>query len=205
MSTPDNDEVQLQQDELATIKARLDSMGVPYHPSSKLDTLRRKLQDALAGDLATAQQNHIEDMRNEDEDVIAPVSAAPVPQVESRAQRMARLRREAKKLIRIRVTCMNPQKKEWEGEIFTVGNSVVGTIKRYVPFGNDEGWHVEQAILDVMRERQCQVFTSGKSKNGVTTRQAKLIREFAIEVLPPLTQAELKELAQRQAMSHAVD
>lgn len=109
--------------------------------------------------------------------------------------------KEATKLVRIRVTCMNPAKKEWEGEIFTVGNSVIGTHKRFVPFNADEGWHVPQIMLDMIKNRECQVFITEKSKHGVSVRRGKLIKEFAVEVLPPLTEEELKDLAQRQAMA----
>ena len=100
---------------------------------------------------------------------------------------------------------MNPAKKEWEGEIFTVGNAVVGSVKKYVPFNADEGWHVPYIIYEALRERQCQIFVSSKTKNGVTMRQGKMIKEYAIEVLPPLTEEELKDLAQRQAMAKSID
>ena len=112
---------------------------------------------------------------------------------------------DALRLIRIRLQCMNPAKKEWEGEIISVGNSVVGTVKKYIPFNADEGWHVPRILLDTLQDRQCQVFTTVKSKNGINVRKGKLIKEFAIEILPPLTQDELKELAQRQAMSATAD
>ena len=76
--------------------------------------------------------------------------------------------------------------------------------KKYVPFNADDGWHVPNIIYETMKERQCQVFTSSKTKNGVTMRQGKLIKEFAIEVLPPLTEEELKDLAQRQALAQSI-
>ena len=100
---------------------------------------------------------------------------------------------------------MNPAKAEWSGEILTVGNSVIGSVKKYVPFNADDGWHIPYVLYEFMRDRMCQVFTNSKTKNGVTVRQGKLIREFAIEVLPDLTQEELHDLAQRQAMSKSID
>ena len=96
---------------------------------------------------------------------------------------------------------MNPAKKEWEGEIFTVSNNAVGTVKRYVPFNTEDGWHVEHILLEQLRERQCQIFVTEKDSRGNKVRKGKLIREFAIEVLDPLTKEELAELAQRQAMA----
>ena len=162
-------------DELTALKARADMMGVKYHPSISLEKLKEKI---------TAHMNAGEDK----------------PTAEPEMDRAA-LQKSASELMRIRVTCMNPAKKEWEGEIFTVGNAVVGTFKKYVPFNADEGWHVPRMIYQQMLERQCQVFYTVTNRNGVKTRAGKLIREFNIEVLPPLTVEELKEIAQRQAMA----
>ena len=175
---------ELSQDELGTLKARADMLGVKYHPSISLEKLREKITASLENET-----------KNED---------TGIGVTESDTQKRIRLQQEASKLVRIRVTCMNPAKKEWEGEIFTVGNAGVGTFKKYVPFNADDGWHVPNIIYETMKERQCQVFTTSKTKNGVTMRQGKLIKEFAIEVLPPLTEEELKDLAQRQALAQSI-
>ena len=96
---------------------------------------------------------------------------------------------------------MNPAKAEWDGEIFVAGNSLIGSIKKFVPFNADDGWHVPNIILQMLRERQCQIFVTEKDSRGNKIRKGKLIREFAIEVLEPLTEEELHDLAQRQAMA----
>ena len=165
-------------DELTALKARADMMGVKYHPSISLEKLKEKI---------TAHMNAEEDK----------------PVAEPEMDRAA-LQKSASELMRIRVTCMNPAKKEWEGEIFTVGNSVVGTFKKYVPFNADEGWHVPRIIYEQLKDRECQVFTTVRDSRGNSTRKGKLIKEFAIEVLPNLTEEEIKELAQRQAMAKSV-
>lgn len=165
-------------DELTALKARADMMGVKYHPSISLEKLKEKI---------TAHMNAGEDK----------------PVAEPEMDRAA-LQKSASELMRIRVTCMNPAKKEWEGEIFTVGNSVVGTFKKYVPFNADEGWHVPRIIYEQLKDRECQVFTTVRDSRGNSTRKGKLIKEFAIEVLPNLTEEEIKELAQRQAMAKSV-
>jgi len=187
MSDYDTDDLPVQ-DELTTLKARADALGISYHPSIGVEKLREKVKAALT-----------------DTPPELPAAQAPDPVVESEAQLRARKKREASELVRIRVTCMNPAKKEWEGEIFTAGNSLVGSYKKFVPFNADEGWHVPRIIYNQIVDRQCQVFVSEKSKHGVTVRRGKLIREFAVEVLPQLTPEELAELARRQAMSKSVD
>ena len=178
---------EITQDELVTLKARADLMGVQYHPSIGVDKLREKLNSALTG----------KPQEPEKSEMIAVTS----PAAETEAQMLQRMRDEQLALVRIRITCMNPNKTEWQGELFTVGNSLIGTVTKFVPFNADDGWHVPKILLEFMQERQCQVFVTAKTKNGVSIRQGKLIKEFAIEILPPLTKEELQDLAQRQAMA----
>lgn len=176
-------------DELTSLKARADLMGITYHPSIGVDKLREKVQAALENKPTAPEKEDV---------VVSSKSETP-------AERQARKRREAGTLVRIRVTCMNPAKKEWDGEIITTGNSLVGTFRKYIPFNSDEGWHVPQIIYNQLVSRQCQVFTTVTDARGNKVRRGKLIREFAIEVLPQLTPQELHELAQRQAMAKSID
>ena len=179
-----NDDVLEVPDELTALKARADLLGITYHPSISVAKLRDKVANALA----------------EPEEVEAPVVAE-----ESVNARRLRKQQEASELIRIRLVCMNPNKKEWDGEVITAGNSTVGTFKKYTPFNADEGWHVPRIIYNQLAERECQVFVSKKDARGNTTRSGKIIKEFAIEILPQLTASELNELARRQAMAKSVD
>ena len=193
MSEFDNDQP-LVQDELTTLKARADMLGLTYHPSIGLEKLKAKVAAAQSGE---PEESVIE---------AAPVVAAASVEVEeTEGAKRLRLKRKANELIRIRVSCMNPAKAEWEGEIFTCGNSLIGSVKKFVPFNAEEGWHVQRIIYEQMKERQCQIFVAVRDARGNTSRKGKLIKEFAIEVLPPLTTEELHDLAQRQAMSKAID
>jgi hypothetical protein len=211
----------LVQDELAALKQRADLMGLKYHPSISAAKLAEKISAHLQGD-TQAEQAADADLAAADKATAAVDPSVPEAVAsgavkttindetgetlyalnETPVQKRQRLRRQANELVRIRVTCMNPAKKDWAGEIFTTGNSSVGTLRKFVPFNAEEGWYVPRMILQVMQERQCQIFVNGKSKNGVKTREPKLIKEFAIEVLPDLTEIEIKELARRQAMTN---
>lgn len=171
--------IELEQ-ELEMLKTRASLLGVKYHPSISVDKLREKI-DAL----------------DSTQDVVI--------KVPSEEDKRVALIREANKLVRVRITCMNPAKKEWEGEIITVSNSVIGTIRKYIPFNADDGWHVPQAILNMLNERMCQVFNSVPDGKGNMVRKGKLVKEFSIEVLPDLTPSELYDLAQRQSMSKTVE
>lgn len=177
---PNEDELVV--DELEVLKARADKLGIKYHPSISLAKLKEKVSAEL---------------EEESPEEVVTVK----PGKETDVQLKARKRREANALIRIRVSCMNPNKKEWDGEIITTGNTNTGTIKKFVPFNSDEGYHVPHMIYEQLLQRQCQVFVTVKDNRGNKVRKGKLIKEFAVEVLTPLTEKELKELAQRQAMA----
>lgn len=166
------------QDELAALKARADLMGISYHPNISADKLAQRIQDRLEG---------------------SPEASNGAAKGNTPVHDKTSLRAKAMRLVRVNITCMNPAKREWENEHFTVGNSVVGTVSRVVPFNTSDGWHVEEILLNMIQARKCQIFIDVK-RNGVTTKESRLIKEFAVEVLPQLTQKELDELARRQAM-----
>lgn len=181
------------EDQLTLLKERADKMGIKYHPSIGADKLAEKIKEQLAPEPKTV-----------------PVTPPPLAELENKPvepgaretenQRRVRLKREATRLVRVRITCMNPNKKDWEGELVAVGNSVVGTLKRYIPYNVE--WHIPQIMLNVLQERQCQLFVKKKDQRGNTTSQGKLIKEFGIEILPDLSKEELHDLAQRQAMAN---
>jgi hypothetical protein len=107
---------------------------------------------------------------------------------------------EQMKLIRVRIVNLNPAKKDLPGEIVVVANELLGAVKRFVPFGEktDNGWHIEQWLYDNLRER---MFTQIKVRkvNGREVVETNDVREFAFEVLEPLTAEELARLAAAQA------
>lgn len=177
------DEV-IEPNELDLLKQRADTLGVKYHPSIGEDKLRSKLDEVL---LTKPKQTITSE-------VALPTKLIPATEVEKRN----RARKQAAKQIRVSVTCMNPNKKDHEGEILTVSNSVVGTHKKYVPF-NGEPWHVPHIILKMLLDRKCQMFST-VVENGRKVRKGKLIPEFAVNILSPLSKKELSELARIQAM-----
>lgn len=160
-------------------------LGVSFHPSISAEKLREKIA-AFQAETPETQQGTVTD--------------API---ETQNEKLMRVQAECEKLVRIRLTCMNPMKKEWDGEIITAGNAL-GTYKKFIPYAAEDGWHVPNIIYQVLKERQCQVFYTDKTKNGVSVRRGKLIREFAIEVLDPLTKEELNDLAKVQALAAGV-
>lgn len=179
------EETTIETNELDVLKSRADKMGIKYHPSIGLETLKEKVNSAL---------------QPQEETNVSTEDTKETPN-----QRRVRLKKEANKLIRIRLSCHNPNKREWEGEIITVANSLVGTIKKFVPFDAEDGWHVPQFIYNVLKARKYQAFKTTRDERGNTRRVGYLANEFSIEVLPPLTEKELKELARKQAMVNGVE
>ena len=173
--------------ELEVLKKRADQMGLTYHPSIGVDALREKVNAHLS-----TQNTPVVNVTLQSE-------FRPSPEALKFAtdQNNNYIRKQAMRLVRVQITCMNPNKKEWEGEIFSVQNDIL-SAKRYVPFNTP--WHVEQCILDMIQDRQCQIFRNIKQSNGVTTQKPVYISEFSVTILPPLTREELEDLSKVQAL-----
>ena len=179
--------------ELDLLKARAKQMGINFHPSIGVKKLRNKVSAKQKGISSELEPEAATSETNQTMGLQAPA--------ETRIQRANRLRKEASTLVRIRVSCMNPDKREWPGEVYTVSNSIVGTFKKFVPFNAENGWHVPWIIFQHMKERECQIFHTVRNDRGQKVRMGKLIKELNIEVLPDLTPEQLAKLAQRQAMA----
>ena len=171
-------------DELEALKQRASMLGVKFSPNIGVDKLRAKVDKALSDD-------------DDDE-----------PEVELTAvQRKAKVRQEMKleqtQLIRCRIQNMNPDKRELPGEIWSVSNKYLGTIKKFVAYGegSDEGYHVPKILLEMIRTRKfLQITTKPKANNKADIDvKTRWVPEFAIQELPPLTAKELADLAASQA------
>ena len=139
-----------------------------------------------------------------------PESTLVMPKVayvepESKQALAQRKRKEANKLVRIVATCMNPNKKSMTGEFFSVSNALIGTVKKYVHFDAEDGWHVPAIIANHLRERRCQIFVPAVTTTGKKIMKGKSIKEFNIAVLPPLNEKERLALAERQALAGTID
>ena len=177
-------------DELTVLKQRADQMGISYSNNIGVDTLRDKIQAKLSGEPEKKPE------------VEAPAERE-LTQVEKDNILRNNIRADALKLVRIRLTNLNPNKKDLHGEILTVSNRYIGTVRKYVPFNEagENGWHVPQIILDVMKDKR---FLSIRTRrvNGREIIDQSWAPEYAIEILPPLTEEELQQLANRQAAAN---
>lgn len=192
------------------IKAR--AMGLKFGPRLSEPKLQKLVDDYIRDTTSTQPETPVEEAPEGPKPAVIapppPPKATPkfkpsdvMSAAEFKVKQTQQNRLNAGRLVRIRLTCMNPQKKNWTGEIVSVGSAAVGTYKKFVPFNSEEPYHVPHIIYQHLKERQCRIGTVIKLPNGREVNRNKLINEFAIEVLPPLTKQELTDLAQRQAMA----
>lgn len=185
--------------ELETLKARANMRGITFHPKIGLDKLKAKLKAADNEEEAT----NVAALQDKNSGMVAHVT--PISHTEFTRMSIKDRKKKAGSLIRINVSSMNQNKKNWEGEIISVGSAKLGTFKKYIPFNTTDGWHVPYIVYEAMKERKCTVFHTVKDAKGNKKRMPRSINEFNIEVLPPLTKVQLKELAQRQSMAGNID
>ncbi len=80
---------------------------------------------------------------------------------------------------------------------------MVGTISRFIPF--DVETHVEAALLKQLKNKQMSRFYDDTNDRGQVVRKYRLVPEFTISNLAPLTSLELKQLADDQLKRGAID
>lgn len=177
--------------EQTAARTQADSLGLKYHHNANDETIQKLID-------------------SQGENIQLPAGILPADQcrpmtaeeyLKKYPGNIKRNKAEVGKLIRCRIQCLNPAKKEWPGEIFSVGSAKLGTFKKYVPFNSPEPYHIPKIIYDMLLEKKCTVFYTETDNRGNKTRKGRLVNEFAIEVLPPLTREELSDLARRQAMA----
>ena len=104
----------------------------------------------------------------------------------------------AMKLIRVVVTPNDPAMVNYPGLIFSVGATGLNNgrmVKKFVPFNNEEGWHVPQIIFNQIENGQMQKFRTVTRANGEKVLEPYLTKKFNVRILDPLTPEELKEVA----------
>ncbi|MCK5916471.1 MAG: hypothetical protein KAG92_10060, partial [Deltaproteobacteria bacterium] len=178
------------------LRERADLMGVKYHPNIGIEKLKEKLAakqgDKTPDDLDVDDQNKL----------LQQVAGRSPDDVETPAMVRMRLRKKALELVRIRITCMNPIKGNLKGVIPSVGNAQIGFVKKYIPFNAEQGWHVPRILLNQLMEKKYVSHYEVKVGNKKIKRH-KLLPEYSIEILPPLTIEEIKDLAHRQLASQS--
>lgn len=184
MELAQEDKAKMEAAQLEALKARAVKLGVPFSPNIGLATLRERIAEHTAETPAVAE---------------APVEV----KAETEQQRRQRIRKAATRLVRVRVTNMNPATNTHEGQYFTAGNSVCGDHTKYVKY--DVPWHVPYIIYQYLKEREIQMFRTSKNASNKEVKESYMAKEFSVEVLPALTPKELEDLRIKQAMANNID
>lgn len=168
-------------DELTLLKQRATVLGIKFSPNIGVDKLREKV-------------NSIIQAKEEEKTSTDPLVVRK------------RVRNEAMKLIRCRIQNLDPKKSKLPGEIITVANPYIGTVRKFVPFGEatDNGYHIPNCIYQFIKNRKFQNIRVTKNAKGEQVVHTSMVPEFAIEVLPPLTQKELQDLAKAQLAAGSI-
>ena len=196
----EDDEADKQPSELEMLKRRADMMGVGYSNNIGLDALKAKIQAKMDGekDEPKKETAPVASTQTASTDVNALTGneTKPAKKVSLRQH----LQREKMKLVRVRITNLDPKKKDLPGEIITVANEYLGTVRKFVPFGEvtDNGYHIPQCIYDMLKERTFVSIKTRKGPKGEQIVEHQNAREFSLEVLPPLTADELAKLGAAQ-------
>ena len=164
------------------VKTELKTRGITLHHKTGEAKLRQTLSDALDGTYEATVPS-------------TPVSAKTASKPQSIEQK-------AMQLVRIVVSPNDPLQGSYPGLIFTVCSSIINrgkAVKKFVPFNNDEGWHVPQILVDQIQAAEMQKF---KNVKNPTTGEAQLVpyitKKYNVQILDALNEEELAELATQQ-------
>ena len=197
-----------QKDRLTTLKERATQMGISFSPNIGEETLAKRIEEFLAGNGNNENAEQASTTEPEPESTTEQASttnAAPAPAperkltpAEEKAAIRAKARKEALKLVRVIVTPMDPLRTQLDGQIFTAGNSVVGSIAKYVDFNNPAGYMVPQIILNAIRALEYVHHYTVKDARGRDVNRHRMVKAFTITELPPLTREEFDDIRRMQ-------
>jgi len=184
--------------ELNMLKNRARLMGISFSNNIGIESLKARIQARLEGEAKEEEAKEEPEIQEE------PVNSAPAVQASAAVTRKSKRQKmyaEQMKLVRVRITNLNPSKKDLPGEIFTFANKVLGAVRKFVPYGEvtEKGYHIPYCIYTQLKEREFVNIKTRKDSHGRTIVESSMSREFALEVLPSLTKAELASLAAQQA------
>jgi len=173
-------------DDKALLMQRAKLMGLKVSPNIGVKTLKARIKKALE--------------QEEEEEPEIPAEPKPMSKPKKKRGLYQKVQEENMKLVRLRITNLDPKKKDLPGEIYTVSSKYLGTVRKFVPFGEvtENGYHVPYCIYKALKAKKFLNIRVIKGPKGERI-EANYVPEFALEILPPLTQKELQKLATIQA------
>lgn len=196
---PDADEQVV--DELTLLKERAKVMGIPFSNNISLETLRKRVADKMEGKDEAPEAPEVNALTG-DPEIAQAMAAKPLDQKANAIALRKLMLAKQMRLVRVRITNMDPKKKDLPGEIWTVANEYLGTVRKFVPYGEqtDDGFHIPYCLYCLLDSKRFLHIRDVKDRTTGIVRQDKVwAKEFSLDVLPSLTQGELDRLAAAQA------
>ena len=183
-------------DRLTMLKKRADELGITYSNNIGADSLSKRINDKLDGKEVSSDPE-----KNEEVQVARRKTKEELDQEIREEQRLEHMR-----LLRCRIYNLNPSKNDLQGEIITIANRYLGTVRKFIPFGEatDNGYHVPKILVEDLKRRKYQSVKTSRDAKGQIQVKTRMVPEYQIEVLPPLTREELNELALSQQAAERV-
>lgn len=185
-------------DELTLLKERAKVMGIPFSNNISLETLRKRVVDKMEGEDEAPEVNAL----TGDPEIAHAMAAKPLNQQANEVALRKLMHAKQMRQVRVRITNMDPKKKDLPGEIWTVANEYLGTVRKFVPYGEqtDDGFHIPYCLYRLLDSKRFLHIRDVKDRTTGVVRQDKVwAKEFSLDVLPMLTQGELDRLAAAQA------
>lgn len=175
---------------LESLKAKADKLGIKYKSNISETALAKKI-DSVLSDESTAkdESDEVDESEQDDEE-----EEAPKPKKLDKASE----RKRSQKLVRVIVRPLDPRRTQLDGELVMTGNSAIGTTGKFVPFNVEAGFHIPEIIYNTLKDRTFTEFYTVQDKDGNEHTKSRQKKAFIIEVLDPLTEAEIQEIKIRQ-------
>ena len=221
--------------ELDVLKIRAKALGVTHSPNIGVDTLRTKIEEHIAKlEESNLPKEVLQAKKEAEAQEPAPTAAKVVTPAASSRNALppmremlamttddlmrkpekrrtqiirARQRHEQLALVRCQVFNNNPAKNDLFGEIFSVQNKYLGTVRKYIPYGKftENGYHIPRILVTMLKGKKYLQVRSMKNPDGTERTEQRQAPEFTITELRPLTREELDKLASMQASRSSVD
>ena len=153
--------------ELQILKEQADALGIEYAANVTIKNLKAKITEHLKDD-----------------------------SVEDKNQQIKDAKLDSTKLVRVIITPVDSSKRDYQGQYFSVGNDVIGTISRFVPF--NEEWLIEDILAKHIENKEFQ-YLQPKKVNGREIVDSKMVKAFNVIRMALPTQEEIDELKRVQA------
>jgi hypothetical protein len=169
----------------AELLAKAALMGISVHPNAKNEAIAAKITAKL------------KDEPDPGTDVAKPDADSEEPKPLTKADKEIH---PAKRLRRVMITCNDPQKADQSGDIISVSNGEVGSLRFYFHF--NKPWHVPEIVLETLKESKLFLHSSRKDGREIVTRE---VPRYNIQYLDPLDEKQRERIAAKQAAALATE